>query len=173
MPKLGEIVIYNTHGVCKICDIIQKDFAGETKDYFVIKPINDSKSCLYLPADNELSLGKIRPILDKQGVLGIIDNIPNQSMEWIENDNERKRTFTDIVKEGNRNLLVSLIKVIHKQKGILKAKKKKLHACDEQFLKEAENLLFDEISYILELDKNDVINMLKDKLGINQELNLE
>ena len=70
-------------------------------------------------------------------------------MQWIENDNERKRIFGEIVKEGNRKNLVALVKVIFKQKNILKAKKKKLHASDEQSLKEAENLLYDEISYVI------------------------
>ena len=173
MPNLGEIVIYNTHGVCRICEIIQKEFAGEIKNYFLIKPVNDPKSCLYLPTDNELSLSRIRPILDKNAILDIISDIPNQEMQWIENDNERKRIFGEIVKEGNRKNLVALVKVIFKQKNILKAKKKKLHASDEQSLKEAENLLYDEISYVLELNKCEVIQMLKDKLDICDEASIE
>jgi CarD family transcriptional regulator len=173
MPSLGEIVIYNTHGVCKICEIIQKEFAGEIKDYFVIKPVNDSKSCLYLPTDNEISLSRLRPILDKNDILEIINDIPNQIMDWIENDNERKRIFAEIVKEGSRKKLVALVKVIFKQKNILKTKKKKLHASDEQFLKEAENLLYDEISYVLKLDRQEVISMLKDKLDIYTDSTIE
>ena len=37
-------------------------------------------------------------------------------------------------------------------------------------LKEAENLLYDEISYVLKLDKLEVISMLKDKLDVDSTL---
>ena len=171
MLNLGEIVIYNTHGVCKVCEIIQKEFAGVIKDYYVIKPINGSKSCVYLPTDNEVSLSKVRPILDKRTILNLIDDIPNQFIDWIENDNERKVIFSNIIKDGDRNMLIALIKVILKQKNILKAKKKKLHASDEQSLKEAETLLYEEISYVLDLDRQEVYNMLKDKLDCYQDNN--
>ena len=163
MLNIGQIVIYNTYGVCEVSEIIQKELGGIKKDFFVLHPVYDKKVSVFLPLDNSEILSRARPILTTNEIDKVITAFPFQPTNWIENDNERKKTYSQLIKNGNRYDLISIIKSIYNHKNSLKEKKKKLHASDEQFYKEAETLLFDEISYVLNIERNSVFNLILDQ----------
>lgn len=165
MLNIGQIVIYNTYGVCEVSEIIQKELGGISKDYYVLHPIYDNKVSVFLPLDNKDLLNRARPILTKDEINDVISSFPTQPLNWIDNENERKKTYSQIIKDGNRLELISIVKSIHNHKNILKEKKKKLHASDEQFFKEAETLLFDEISYVLNIERNSVLNLILEQFN--------
>ena len=160
MLNIGQIVIYNTYGVCKVSEIIQKELGGIAKQYFVLHPIHDEKASVFLPVDNHELLNRARPVLSKEEIDKLVLAFPLQPLNWIDNENERKKTYSQIIKDGNRYELISVLKSIYNHKNILKDKKKKLHATDEQFFKEAETLLFDEIAYVLNIEKNSVFDLI-------------
>lgn len=164
MLNIGQIVIYNTYGVCKVSEIIEKELSGITKEFYVLHPVNDEKISVFLPLDNKDLLSRARPVLTINEINEVISSFPFQPLYWIDNDNERKKEYNQIIKEGNRYKLISLIKSIYNHKLSLKDKKKKLHAIDEQFYKDAEYLLVDEISYVLNLNKLDALKIIQEKL---------
>lgn len=165
MLNIGQIVIYNTYGVCKVSEIIQRELGGVVKDYFVLRPLSDEKASVFLPRDNKEILSRARPVLSIDEVNDLVKAFPLQPLMWIDNENERKRTYSQIIKDGDRYQLISIVKTIYNHKNILKDKKKKLHATDEQFFKEAETLLFDEISYVLNIERNSVLDLILDQFN--------
>jgi CarD family transcriptional regulator len=160
MLNIGQIVIYNTYGVCKVSEIIQKELGGIAKEYYVLHPIHDEKASVFLPIDNKELLNRARPILSKGEIDKLVKAFPLQPLNWIDNENERRKTYSQIIKDGNRYELITILKSIYNHKNVLKDKKKKLHATDEQFFKEAETLLFDEIAYVLNIERNSVLNLI-------------
>ena len=160
MLNIEQIVIYNTYGVCKVAEIIQREIGGVLKQYYVLQPFSDNKASVFLPLDNKDLLQRARPILSENEIQNVIQAFPIQPLNWIENENERKKVYSQLIKDGDRYSLISIVKSIYNHKNLLKDKKKKLHATDEQFFKEAENLLLDEISYVLKLSKNEVIELI-------------
>ncbi len=66
MFQINDTVMYGIHGVCRIDDITTKEFMGTTKEYYVLKPVNDFTATLYVPMHNEKTVGKMRKILSKQ-----------------------------------------------------------------------------------------------------------
>ena len=50
----------------------------------------------------------------------------------------------------------------HHQK--LKERGKKLHACDEQYYKDAEKIIYDEFAYVLDINRLDVKDFITNEL---------
>ena len=167
MFNVRQIIIYTTYGICKIDSLIQKDFNGQTFDYYVLKPLNNDKTSLLVQVNNPITLSKLKQLLSKDEALELIQSIPQIDSTWIENDNERKRVFTDIIRNGERKKIISIIKSVYNHQKILKEKGRKLHSIDDQFYKDAEKIIYDELSYVLEIDKADVIGFITNTLEAN------
>ena len=78
MFNIGDTVIYGTQGICKIEEKIQKDLKGKMTEYFVLKPIYEKSSTIFLPLENDVLMSRMRPILSKDEVLDIINTIPSK-----------------------------------------------------------------------------------------------
>ncbi len=51
---IGDTVSYGIHGVCLVEDIKTMDFGAAGEMYYVLKPIYDNKSTVYVPCEKEL-----------------------------------------------------------------------------------------------------------------------
>lgn len=161
MYKVNDTIVYGTQGVCKIVDITEKEFMGEKRKYYVLKPINNSSNMtLFAPTENEAVLAKMRRILSRDEIQKLAESLYDKETAWITNDNERKEKFKEILSKGDHSSLILMIKAIwlHKQKR--EAEGKKIHISDEQFFKDAEQLLYDEFQYVLDIEKEDLISYL-------------
>ena len=86
----------------------------------------------------------------------LINQIPEIAPYWIDNENERKKHFSSIIRSGQRADIIAIIKSIYEHSKGLKEKGRKLHACDEISCKDAEKLIYEEFSYVLDIEKKDV-----------------
>lgn len=159
MLEINDIIIYTTYGICKIKDKITMNLNGNN-EYFVLVPLTDAKTEITIPTANQLIMSRVLPLLKKDEILTIINEIPFIDTFWIDNDNERKKEFSDIIKKGDRRQTLKLIKSIKSHQNGLKGKGRKLHATDEAAMKDALKLILDEFSYVLDRDRNDVLNEL-------------
>ena len=60
MYKVNEIVAYSSQGICEITEICQREIAGTVMDYYVMKPVFDSRSTVFVPVSNEKLVSRIR-----------------------------------------------------------------------------------------------------------------
>jgi len=164
MFQIGDTIIYTTYGICRIDDLIKKEFNGEVKDYYILKPLNDSKASLQIQVDNPITREKLRSILSKDEVLSLINQVPAIEPYWIENENERKRHFSTILRCGQRTEIIAIIKSIFEHSKGLKDKGRKLHACDEQYCKDAEKIIYEEFAYVLQMEKREVQDLMSETL---------
>ena len=44
MYNIGDLIIYSSHGICRIDDICEKEYYGVAKNYYVLHPMEDYKS---------------------------------------------------------------------------------------------------------------------------------
>ena len=65
MYKIGTYVSYRSEGVCVINEIKQQKFGAldTASEYYVLSPIVDNNSKLYVPVNNEALVSKMRPLL--------------------------------------------------------------------------------------------------------------
>lgn len=161
MFKENDVIIYGAHGVCQIVGTEEKRISGVKKKYFILKPIQDSGATIFAPVDNEVVRKKMRHLLTKDEINSLIDAMPNESVRWIENDNERKELYRNILASGDHAELLKMIKAIYLHKKEREAEGKRLHMIDEHFFKDAEQMLYNEFQYVLQLQtKEDIISYI-------------
>ena len=153
MFQINDVVVYGAQGVCKIVGTQEQKIDGANKIYFVLKPADDRGATFYVPTWNEKALDKMRKVMTKQDVDALIDSMPSKKPAWIENENKRKETYKRILSGGNQAEIISMIQAIYLHKKEREAEGKRLHISDEHFMKDAEQLLYNEWQYVLNVDK--------------------
>ena len=155
MFRINDVIIYGSQGVCRITDIEEKTVSGAKKSYFVLKPVNDQSATFFAPTDNAHVLKKMRRLLSAEEIHKLIDAMPEEDADWITNENERKELYRKILATGDHMELIKMIKAIYAHKKAREAEGKRLHMSDENFFKDAEQILYHEFQYVLNLHSKD------------------
>ena len=121
MFNVNDTILYGTHSKCKITDITEQKFNGSTNKYYILQPLHNASSTIYVPMDNEKLIAKMRRILSEEEIYELIKAMPDKNGAWIENKNERNEYFRSILSNGDRAEIIKLIKIIYQHKEELKA----------------------------------------------------
>lgn len=167
MFKVNDVVVYSSQGVCEIIGIEEQQIGGETKSYYVLKPNNDKGAICYVPTWNEKAWSKLRKVMTKKDVDALIDSIPKKKPTWIANDNERKEAYKRILASGDQSAIISMVQALFTHRKEREAEGKRLHMSDEHFMKDAEQLLYNEWQYVLNVDKAGLMAYIFDRLERN------
>lgn len=168
MFNINDNVVYGSQGVCTIVEITEKPFLNQKLKYYVLRPAYQKDSKVFVPVDNEKLTQKMRRVLSATEIKELLSQLPDEDTLWIENENERKQKFQEILKEGDRTKLVMLIKALSLHQQEQKDKGKKLHNCDEIFLKEAEKLLYNEFALVLQIEPCQVLPFILEQINQNE-----
>jgi transcriptional regulator, carD family protein len=160
MFNLNDAVVYSSYGVCIVSAIEKRDFSGESIEYYILRPVSDSKNTFYVPTSNSVLTNKMRSVFSRKEAEELIRTMPGEKFVWIDNELQRKDACKKIIENGNRRELVRLIKSLYTHKKILEENHKRLHSSDEHFLHDAENMLYDELAYALEIPKSEVVDYI-------------
>ncbi len=164
MYKIGELFVYGVNGTCKIADIKTQNFSKNEKTYYILVPVFDLKETIFVPADNEKLVSKMKRILSPAEMNRLIKTIPEKETIWIENVNLRREEYKKIISRANRDELISLIKTLSERREELKQTGKNLSVCDEKLLKRAQGILHSEIAAVLQIPLNDVIPYIENAI---------
>lgn len=167
----GEHVVYGINGICLIEDIKKPDFARNgTQVYYILKPISNPNSTLYVPVDNEALCSKMRYILSRDEINSLLTGSKGKSIEWVEDKNERASKFHTILSGGIHEDLLLMISCIYLRKQQLYTAGKKLAHSDETLLQSAEKNIKEEFAYSLSISPDEVGSYIRSMLGICEEL---
>ena len=161
MLAVGQTVVYGTQGVCTVREISMLKLGKTKGEYYVLSPVDDPGSTVYVPTANEKLMGKLRPVLTEKEADALIDEAVREPLEWIVSDAERKSTCDDIVKSGDRKQLMQLVGMLYRRREALKDQKKHFHNIDAQYLKTAERMLHGELAYALGIAADDVADYIR------------
>lgn len=162
--EIGDTVLYGIDGVCKITDIVRKNFKGRMINYYVLHPVFNDRSVLYVPKDNKESVARMRHALTSRQIKLIFKKTPNRQCKWIENENERKAYFKEILYGGDSKELVKLVKTLYLHQKKQQSLGKKMHMSDEKFFKDAERLLYEECAVAFKITPAEVFPYLQQML---------
>ena len=127
--------------------------------------MGDKGATIFVPTDNEVVLGKMRRLLTKDEIHKLIESMRSENAAWIENENERRELFRNILVKGDHLELIRMLKAIYAHKAKREAEGKRLHMSDERFFKEAEQILYSEFQYVLEIGcKEDLMRYILSRL---------
>ena len=169
MLEPNAFVVYGANGICRVDGIREEAFNGKKQEYFVLKPIDSEGATINVPTDSEVLTGKMKKLLRADEVEILIRNMPNEETIWIDDDRLCNEAYRAILSKGDRTELVRLTKTLYRRKKELSAKGKRLRSTDEQIMRQAESLLFNELAMVLEIERNDVLDFIYKKIGGESE----
>ena len=159
MFSVGQNVLYGTNGVCVVNDITKKKVGKVSMEYYVLKPLDTNFSTLFVPTGNENLVKKIRTVMTKDMINDILSHLPEPG-EWNDNKQERSEQFKEVISNGDFTELIRMIRLIYKHSDELSELGRHLHMSDERLLKEAEKMVTEEIEFVLDVDKQQAIEMI-------------
>ena len=167
MFQIGEVVAYGATGICKIEDIRVMSLSRlgrDKQEYYVLRPAATPTCVTYVPADNEVLMGKMRPVYKKDEIDNLIEAVRDEELKWIEDTRRRMEAFSQIVSKGISAELLKLIACLYLEKKERSEVGKKFCATDEKMLKSAERIVGEEFSYALNIPQSEVSAYIADKL---------
>ena len=133
-------------------------------EYYVLQPVYDARSTVYIPTDSEKLASHARSLLSENEVYEIIDAMPAKGFEWVQNDKERSEFFRNVLESGTRTDIVNLISTLHNRKTELAGHGKKLRSSDEAIMQRAERLLYGEFAWVLGIDPSEVVDFIRKRV---------
>ncbi|MEE1048947.1 MAG: CarD family transcriptional regulator [Clostridia bacterium] len=164
--KVGDTVLYGSDGVCHIDEISERKIGSEKLSYYVLKPIYDAKSTVFVPMQNQKLLAKMVDILSEAELLASLAEAKQSPFEWTEDDGQRKEIFKEIIDSGCIADIIRVVRLLYIRKKELVACGRKLRVTDEIILKECEKILYDEFALVLSIERESVPAFLNEKLEI-------
>ncbi len=161
MYNSTDKVVYGSSGICTVEGTTIRDFGNSKCEYYVLKPILNEKTTIYAPKSSPGSTSNIRDIITNEKANQIISEFSSYDAEWNANDIERKAQFRTALRNQDSKALAIVLKTIYKHKSELSKTGKKLHSYDEDFMRNAEKLLFSELSFALKCDIEKIYELLK------------
>jgi len=163
MFKIGDVVVYSATGVCKISDICDKDFGGCVSQYYVLTPLLQKTSTVFVPLNNERLTRKMHYTLTKEEFEAVFAAARKREPVRPESESLRKEKFTEILVNGDRESLMMMVYDL----GLFKTEQiesgKRLHLADERLLGFAKTLLYEELSYVFNITQDKVPAFLEEQ----------
>ena len=158
--KIGDTVVYGAQGICKIDSVETKLIGRQKQDYYVLKPIFNQNTSVFVPVDNEALTAKMLSALTKAQINGLAKKVTDIEVIKASDENQKRELYKSILSSGNRERLVSLIKTIRFERDTRREAGKKLNISDEQTLRKAESLLYNEIAFVLGVEPDEAKNII-------------
>lgn len=164
MFAVGDTVLYSLRGLCRIEELVLRD----NTQFYRLVPVFSQTYSIFVPAIKE-NEAKMRKILSCEEITAMIADVSSKPLKWIDDDKNRAVAFKDIMASGNRLEIMRLIRLLYEHQLLLKEKSKKLHIADERVFKDAEELLYDEFAYVLNIKRNQVVEFIADKISVSKK----
>lgn len=164
MFQLGDQVIYGIHGLCRILELETRKIDKKLIEYYVLEPIEQPGARFYVPTQNQAAVSKLQRVLTRQELDELLQTVGNNADAWINDENQRKLRYRELINSGDRASLISMIRALLKHKQAQESAGKKFHLCDENFLRDAQKLLSSEFSRVLNISQDEVGDYIKNAL---------
>lgn len=171
MFQTGDYVIYGSKGVCRVQDIGPLDFSGTQKGklYYTLIPCYMEGSTIYAPT--ELGNTVMRPIMTREEVMELIQEIPNLEELWIRDERTREASYKEAIKECDNRELVRIIKTIYNRGRSRMTEGKKMTVADNKYFKMAEDNLYGELAVSMGMTREEVKDFVVERVKAAEEKN--
>ena len=165
MLNVGECVIYGSHGLCRVRDILIPSFLerGKEKEYYQMISAVDTGSVLYVPVDG--ADDKVREVIPADEAEDLIDEIEYTPELQLPEGKKAEPAIMSVIKRNMADEMMSLVKSLRKIKAVREAEGKKFAALNEKYLNIAEKLLYTELAFSLETEKDDIKRRVLEELS--------
>ena len=158
MFKINDYVRYGAKGVFQIKEIQKRrDKNNKRCEWYVLYSNSDGvETKIITPANNNT----LRKVLTKEEAYALLDQIDSLDLIWDVNKRTRDEMFHDILVSSDLLKLAQLIKSIHFVREEKLKEGKDISQKDKDVYKNAENLLFEELSVCFDIKKDQVLDFI-------------
>ncbi|MEQ8173963.1 MAG: CarD family transcriptional regulator [Syntrophomonadaceae bacterium] len=157
MYQIGDVIVYRMEGVCRVDAIGTPDLTSINDDrlYYTLSP-NNRDSLIYIPVDTAVFM---RPVITYEEVQYLIKQLPHLGTNILDENRNLKNHYEALLQTHDCADLLQLIKSLY-----AKRQSKKLGKIDEHFLKLAEELLYGEFAFVLDIPIDDVKSYIEENV---------
>ena len=164
MYSVNEKIHYGGSGICVIQEITAMRFGRTRERYYVLKPVYQNTSVIYVPVNNPQLVSKMRPVLTRSEVEALIESIDSIPTVWENDPVARKASFEALLRSNECRNLIALIKTLNVFRAERLADGKTLPVVEDTFLREAQRLLYDEFADVLNLQPSQVHDYIQRRI---------
>jgi CarD family transcriptional regulator len=149
MPQVGDLTIYQEHGICRIDDICDKTYGGKTREYYVLRPIENGQDLtINLPVESKKKM--LLKLMDRNEAEAVLKSFHSEGVEWIDQNSQRKQQYTKQINSGDRLEIAKVVNTLLRKKNKVEANGKKFYKNDEEMLQSIQSILFKEMALALD-----------------------
>lgn len=164
--KKGSFVRYGQVGICEITDVTTTDQFGEKNRYFVLTPLYKTGSVVYVPCDKKELVAKMLPPLTPEETEDAILRAKSTPATWIRDFRKRSEASKRALSSPDRADAILLIKSILIHNKEIMGEGKRIHTTDDYFLRDAEALIGNEFSFVLNRPREEILQEIITRLEI-------
>ena len=147
MYKINDVVVYRRE-VCRIVGKHRSDFTGEMCYILVPYFEQDGSTRMQVPVSNKA--GHLRDLVTKEQIQQLIQDTPD--IETLANKPANmKSQYANLLKGDKLSDLIRIIKTSYGRNKTRLEQHKKLASVDDEYLRRAEDYLFNELSVALNM----------------------
>lgn len=171
MFKIGEYIVYGMNGVCRVEEIGPMCLSGvdSDKEYYTLAPLYTKGSRVFTPVDNQKV--PMRAVISKQEACRLIDGMKEIEVIEVTDDKRRELAYKEAMKSCDCKEWVRIINTVLKRKEERLAQGRKMSACDERYLKSAQDNLYGELAVSLNLEKDEVEEYMEHRMTMKEMAN--
>lgn len=164
MYQIGALVVYGIHGVCRVADLEERTVDRRKVVYLAIEPLEQEGTRFLIPAHNPAAMAKVRPLLTKEELDAMFASPQTNTDGWIREENQRKQFYRELISSGDRIRLMQMVRTLYRHRAEQGAAGRRVHMCDENFLRDAEKLLTGEIAVVTGTSPEEAKKLLRSKV---------
>lgn len=161
---VGSYVLYGKTGVCLVQEQKTITMGNESNQYYVLCPVSDGRSSVFVPCDNETLVAKMCPLLSREEIDVLLSDADSQRLEWIDDRNQRIAYYRTVMSGNDRRALIRLICCLFRKKEEKQALGKHISSVDESTLHECMRLIDEEFSMVLGIPRREVVNYILERI---------
>ncbi|MCR5042179.1 MAG: hypothetical protein K6C36_08815, partial [Clostridia bacterium] len=117
-----------------------------------------------IPLRNKQAVSKLHPICTKEEITDLILHMNDVKPKRITNVVERKEEYERILKSADRSKIIMHLNHLYLLRRKLSKEQRKLPPTDADFLETAERILFEEFSFVIGIEKTEIITFTRFEL---------
>lgn len=155
--KIGCYVVKTMDKVCRVENIVKMD--KSEKEYYLLIPINEKSAKVFVPVERAES--SMREVMSREAVMRLIKKIPQIEETYVDNEKLREQKYKEVIKSYDPELLVGIIKMIFLRNKKRMENGKKSTATDQKYFKLAEDFLYSEMAFVLQIERSEIQQMIR------------
>ncbi len=162
--KINDLVLYSTHGICKVTDITDKNFSDEIKSYYELRPLKDIKLQIHIPVGST----KIQmfDLMNEKEAIGFLESFKFAEKITFEKNYFVSQNYNKMIAEADRSRTVSTIYSLLLRKKQVTTDGKKLPIQESKALINLQGILYNELALALKKSYAEVEAMIEENIAV-------